>query len=505
MAKNVRKLLAMVLVMCMLVSALPLQALAAEGDGVVTEGPVEGTTSEGLKTSTTTTTTTTTTDEAKTVVKETVKETSGTTASGVAVTGKETTTETTTTNSEGTQTVTTGSSEEKRESDNLGTDAPAVNVPALPNDKVFESDDATKNVDVKSDVQTEKVDKYGNYDVNQSHYTSTTTTTENVTIKDEDKVESENKTVVTNTTTSIDKTTVENYEKDALELRDGDKVLQSQDVYENKDTVISTTTNVKVTQTTTELTGDLKENDDDLVYDYTKTTTTVERDVTTNTEVKTDDESTFDMDQVVAPEMYEGKHYDNGLPALDGNHRHFEGLLTGTDPDNRAPGEKPSEPGYDFVISGSGDATYAAAPVFMNVVYQRDENGNPIPDPENPGKYLIDEEKSSLVYAGDKAKNSGMNGTPSQIVVKNENGELFYTYCIDKVTPTTDGSWYKITNLEDSDYYPDDESAAMLRAIVTNGYWGSDAYVYETDENGNIWLTKTARRSSRRMKTARTS
>ena len=491
MAKNIRRMLAMVLVMCMFVSALPMQALAAEGDGVVIEGPVAGTTEEGLATSTTTTTTTTTVDEVKTVVVETVTQTSGTTASGVTVTGSETVTDTTITQNDGaTQTTTVGSSEETRQGENLGADVPAVEVPVIPNDTVFESDDATKDVDVKSDAKTEDVGDYGNYDVHQSHYSSTTTTKENVTIEDEDneEVKEENKTVKTETTTSIDKTTVENYEKDALELRDGDKVIQSQDVYESTDTVVTTKTEVKVTQTTTVLTGDLKENDDDLVYDYTETETTVERNVKTGAKVTVEDESTFDMDQVVAPEMYEGKHYDNGLPALDGNHRHFEGLLNGTNPDNKAPGEKPSEPGYDFVISGSGDATYAAAPVFKNIVYKRDENGNPIPDPENPGKYLIDEEKSSLVYAGDKAGASGMNGTPSQIVVKNKDDELFYTYCIDKGTPTADGSWYKITNLEDSDYYPDDESAAMLRAIVTNGYWGTDANVYETDENGEIRL-----------------
>ena len=40
MAKNIRRMLAMALVMCMFVSALPMQALAAE-DGTVTENAKE--------------------------------------------------------------------------------------------------------------------------------------------------------------------------------------------------------------------------------------------------------------------------------------------------------------------------------------------------------------------------------------------------------------------------------------------------------------------------------
>ena len=53
MAKNIRKLLATIMVVCMLVSALPLQALAAEGDGV--EHSTE-TSPEGFTTNVTTTT-----------------------------------------------------------------------------------------------------------------------------------------------------------------------------------------------------------------------------------------------------------------------------------------------------------------------------------------------------------------------------------------------------------------------------------------------------------------
>ena len=84
-----------------------------------------------------------------------------------------------------------------------------------------------------------------------------------------------------------------------------------------------------------------------------------------------------------------------------------------------------------------------------------------------------------------------MDGTPGQIVLKQgENGEYFYTYCIDKETPAQAGYWYSISNLEDSDYYPDDESAGMLRAIVQNGYWGTES------DTGSLAEIKTLLRNS---------
>ena len=211
------------------------------------------------------------------------------------------------------------------------------------------------------------------------------------------------------------------------------------------------------------------EGDED--YDFTTTTTTVEREVTAETsditiEVKAEDSA--DLECNLAPEDYEGKKYDT-YGTLSKEHQP-DGLLKGTAPDMMVPTGKPEEEGYDFGLTGNGDATYAACPVFMNIVYVKNDDGTPFVD-EN-GNYVIDEEKSTLAYSGNLAGNSGMTGAPAQIVVSNGE-EFFYTYCIDKVTPTTANSWYKISNLEDSDYYPDTESADMLRAIVNNAYWGT--------------------------------
>ena len=92
MAKNIRRMFAMVLVMCMILSALPMQALAAEGDGVVTE------TVDGIDITTTTTTITSTENDQNTIVVTVEKVSEGTKEStGEQVSASEQTTTTTVT------------------------------------------------------------------------------------------------------------------------------------------------------------------------------------------------------------------------------------------------------------------------------------------------------------------------------------------------------------------------------------------------------------------------
>ncbi len=232
-----------------------------------------------------------------------------------------------------------------------------------------------------------------------------------------------------------------------------------------------------VSGTVTEVTGDLPESADDKEFDFTSTTTTTDREVTAEAgkiEIEVTYEDTTELEGSIAPEDYEGKKYDNP-GKLNGLTNQPVGLLNGTSPDyGGAPKvEKPAEEGYDFYLSGNGDATYAAVPVFMDVVYMRDADGNALVDAD--GNYIIDEEKTKLVNAGSKAGESGMISSPAQIVVKHdETGELFFTYCVDQKTPTdANNAWYKVSNLEDSDYY-DQASAEKIRAIVNKGYWGTE-------------------------------
>ena len=52
-----------------------------------------------------------------------------------------------------------------------------------------------------------------------------------------------------------------------------------------------------------------------------------------------------------------------------------------------------------------------------------------------------------------------------------QTGKYLTAYCCDKLTTTKAGYCYYMENLEDAEYYPD-EQAAHIRAIAWNGYWG---------------------------------
>ena len=243
-----------------------------------------------------------------------------------------------------------------------------------------------------------------------------------------------------------------------------------------------------------EVEGDQPEGPDDDHYDYTTTTTTAERTVTANASditVTINTEET-NLTGAIGPEDYEGKTYDQGTI---GNNNQPTGLINSTTKDKGTRGgESPAE-GYDYLISGSGEGTFAACPVFMNVIYKKDEAGNPIKD-EN-GEYIV--ESAELIYCNSSSVTvqSGML-SPSQIVLKKD-GEYFYAYCIDSETSTNSSKWYKVSNLEDAGYFADEESAAKLRAIVSNGYWGTDATV--NNEDGTTTVDDTTVGSIARIKT----
>ena len=62
---------------------------------------------------------------------------------------------------------------------------------------------------------------------------------------------------------------------------------------------------------------------------------------------------------------------------------------------------------------------------------------------------------------------------PATLQFKDKNGKKVYAYCCDENTPTIGGAWYTVANLEDSDYYASEEAENHIRAIALNGYWGS--------------------------------
>ena len=151
------------------------------------------------------------------------------------------------------------------------------------------------------------------------------------------------------------------------------------------------------------------------------------------------------------------------------------------DPDTFTVTDAPA--GYPFKYVGHGD--YSGHYVsHIRVVYKRDAAGNALKDAN--GNYVIDhlEHVSSgtpLYYNGELSTNVQgpfhyATGTrPQQFLLKNENGDLIYGYCIDLETGANSGTWYAIANLEDNNYYASEEAENHIRNIIENGYWGTES------------------------------
>jgi len=131
--------------------------------------------------------------------------------------------------------------------------------------------------------------------------------------------------------------------------------------------------------------------------------------------------------------------------------------------------------------------------------YILDVNGNRIfkeertsVDPEGNTVYLhrFDNYNSSMYTEGwyeDGEWQAELNGeesfaaiwaAPQQFILVDDAGNVVTTYCADVSTPTQDNFGYNVENLEDADYYSEEE-AAHIRAIASNGYWGDDGNLEE--------------------------
>ena len=242
----------------------------------------------------------------------------------------------------------------------------------------------------------------------------------------------------------------------------------------------------------------------------TTTTTTDERVVTGSVTITGEDfvidGNNSDLYCPVGPEDYAGKEYYDGSAGKqvctgDGTCNtkcvHYrEGLQTGYGRDyyenpafkfedgTPAVDDKPTEDGYDegydMVWSGTGDLTkQAAALVVKELVYLTDENGEIVYENGYP---VVDMEKSVFVKGLQGKAQEGLVLSAGQFALKHENGEYFYAYCMDASTGASPeyNKWYNIRNLEDAieseenpDGYLTEEEAGKIRAIATNGYWGT--------------------------------
>ena len=367
MAKKIRRIFAMCLALCLFVTVLPVNALAAD----TTETTVEG----GITTTVETTTTTTTDESGKTTVTVIVDTTkTGTDETGAEVDYKETSTATTTT-------------EVKEDGTTVITDSSSV-----VGSEVKEWDEIPEGLEVP-----------------------------------------EMDTDVT------------------VELIPGEK------------TEGSASDEVTFTEGNTEY------------------TVTVDKQVSAETSKIETEVITKEYDlEALAPEDYEGKDYHNGVTYKGADEKLYfkeypEGLITGMTPDYFGVDESYKKlegddtEGYDFQWTGYGDATNAVRAYAMEVVYKK--------DPET-GMAMKDEDGNFIIESMTPAGGNGMGSTPAIFALTkyNEDGtkSYFYGYCIDSDTEAVPGSWYQVSNLEDSDYYPTEDASDQLRAVVTNGYWGQE-------------------------------
>ena len=121
----------------------------------------------------------------------------------------------------------------------------------------------------------------------------------------------------------------------------------------------------------------------------------------------------------------------------------------------------------------------------------RDENGNPVieklvnnvsGDDLTSGGEIVDE------ILPEYAIDVGFGASRAQnFMLMDKNGNRVYAYCCDVQTGTAEGTWYNVSNLEDSEYYTP-EAEDHIRNIVINGYWGTSDVQKEdgTYETGSL-------------------
>ncbi len=108
------------------------------------------------------------------------------------------------------------------------------------------------------------------------------------------------------------------------------------------------------------------------------------------------------------------------------------------------------------VKAGTDGYTYMS--LFREYVHGYEFGGHFMGDGEGPQTFVMI----------DTAAHDGTAWTPSGVYVPNASN-YDVVYCCDVETMIVDGTYYKRMNLEDSEYY-NEEQAAKIRAIVTNSY-----------------------------------
>lgn len=455
MAKKIKKILAMSLVVCMFLSVLPMQSLAAEGDGTTETTEVSP---EGLETNVTTT---------------------------VEGSGTPTVTVTITKDTEGTYI------DEDGKKIELERDETEITV--------TETDENGKaNEDVVysyEETRTDVTETNGNmsstwYEVDGEEMSKDETPLpEGGVSVDVPLTEGES-----NSVTFGDEVGTENVTGDLPEGEDDTEYDYSKTTVEEQGKVTISNTDVTVEETfqneETDMehaSSDVTPNDtNDLVYAG-----------------QAPDEYLPDYEgEPVPPEMPEGYDY---VHVGSGNTSMFVPGIVFDRPMTEE--DKIAQYGQNAYISSSASYYVGCLPAEMQARVAKDENGKFIKDEDGfvldiDGNRILKEELTTTgpdgetlylrrfdkTFAGLKVEGwyedgewvEELNGDkaftaiwagPQQFVLVDAEGNVVTTYCADFTTPTQDYFGYNMENLEEADYYSEEE-AAMIRSVAFNGYWG---------------------------------
>ena len=360
--KRTRKLFSIIMVLCMLVGVLPLQAFAVE-DGTTTEIV------DGVEI-TTTQTTEVTTDGENTTITVTIEKTSEGTqeSTGKELTGSETFVTSTTTDAEGNVVGAKWTESGKETITQESTDTPDVTVDLIKNGEKVEG--ANGSAEITAPDVSSKDPKEGEDDLVYDEITDVTTTDREVSAEIEIGQTTENKVI-----TDAEGNVLESYESE-------------------KDTGL-----------------------EPIVSQWDDSKQDVRESVIGMTEEE--------MDALDAKGL---------LPVLPLTEEQIEEAL----------GKKPE--GYDYLYIGLGEDSCFG--VGWN--YRSDASYN---------DYGTGTHQFAL-------------GDFSEENLDSETLKLLSAYCADLETSSRKGYWYKVTNLEDAEYF-NEESANHIRAIAANAYWGT--------------------------------
>ncbi len=249
-----------------------------------------------------------------------------------------------------------------------------------------------------------------------------------------------------------------------------------------------------------ETTGDVKENDADGIYDYTTTeriTQSVVNVTTKSMEINTDSQSAINEDDMSYLHADMQPTEENLLPSQ--KNWYYGGSPVPITPVDRPPSNETVsaiKPGFQFIHIGT-DQYAGYWPAWLYSV-----NGG-VSEAEEPNPVYVDDNYEFWAQAGHSRfkknlrfnklylpnhqiveysaeTNPGNEGyytlrwsECAYITLSDKNKNLISTYCADYDTSEIKGFSYIISNLEDADYYSEEE-AKHIRAICNHGYWGQE-------------------------------